>query len=151
MEKLFKYVGIVALVIIGLIMALVAITSINSVSTKDVFEPYLEEKIPQLATWEMPVYKALLSSEAYQSSDPEQWQLYLTKFATLGQYLEMGKPELKGTKTIAPIGNPNVTYAYYLVPVTFDTGAAHLEISLQASEGKVEITGFRVLSDLLFQ
>ena len=151
MEKLFKYLGIGALVIIVLIMVLVAITSINSVSTKEVFEPYLEERVPQLATWEMPVYKELLSSEAYKTSSPQQWQLYLNKFSMLGQYVEMGKPELKGTKTITPVGNPSVTYAFYLVPVTFDTGAAHLEIGLQASEGKVEITGLRVLSDLLFQ
>ena len=152
MEKLFKYLGIGALAIILFFMGIVAITSVNSADTEEVLEPYLAEVVPQIATWDQAVYKKLFSEEAFKSATPEQWELYLNKSSSaLGTFIEMGKPELKGFKTMSSIGGPSITYATYFVPVTFDTGLAHFRIGLQASEDKVEISGVQILSDLMYQ
>lgn len=152
MEKLFKYLGIGVMAIIIFFMGIVAITSINTVSTEEVFEPYLAENVPQIAKWDRVIYKKLFSEEGFNSATPEQWDLYLNKSSSaLGTFIEMGKPELKEVKTFSPIGSPSITYATYLVPVTFDTGLAHFKIGLQASEDKVEIQGVHILSDLMYQ
>jgi hypothetical protein len=149
--KLFKYLGFGILSVVVFFIGIAIVTSINSVDKEAVFEPYITQAIPKLVTWEQSSYKELMSEKGFSSAKPEQWALALKKFSTLGDYKAMGVFELQNWKTLSPVGSPSITYAVYQVPVTFSSGLAHIQLTLQASEGKVEINKVKYLSDLLMQ
>ncbi|MCC5856146.1 MAG: hypothetical protein JJU10_10800 [Idiomarina sp.] len=92
-----------------------------------------------------------MSKQGMESVTPEQWQLYLDMFRKLGQLQSVGKPELQNWRTTLTLGSGNTSYAVYLVPLTFDTGEAHVQLGLQHKDGKVEINSVRFLSDVLLK
>jgi hypothetical protein len=75
--------------------------------------------------------------------------LYLSKFSQLGSLQSIGVPELQQTSTVSPMGGSSTTYAVYLVPVTFDTGLAHVQLGLQSKDDKIQINSVKFLSDIL--
>tara|TARA_R110002072_G_scaffold205915_1_gene363714 strand:- start:671 stop:1126 length:456 start_codon:yes stop_codon:yes gene_type:complete len=151
MKKFFKYLGFGLLSVIVFFIGVALITSIGSVDKEKTFPPYIAESVPKLTTWDIEQYKLLMSKQGMESATPEQWQLYLDMFKKLGQLQSIGEPELQNWKTASTVGTGNTTYAVYLVPLTFDTGEAHVQLGLQHNSGKVEINSVRFLSDLLLK
>lgn len=151
MTKFFKYIGFGFLSVVVFFIAIAVITSINTVDKEQVFEPFISNAMPKLTTWNKAEYKDLMSEQGFTGASEEQWDLYLAKFSQLGKFQSASKAELQHWKTISPIGKPSITYAVYLVPVSFDTGLAHVELGLQVSEGNVEINSVKFLSDLLMR
>ena len=151
MKKLFKYLSFGILSVVLFFIGIGVFTSINTVDKEAVFEPFIAQAIPKLTTWEVTPFKELMSEQGYTSATSEQWELYLKKLANLGVFQSVGKAELQNWRTLSPVGSSSVTYAVYHVPVTFDTGLAHVQLGLQSSDGKVEINSIKFLSDLLMQ
>lgn len=151
MKKIFKYLGFGALSIIVFFVAIIAITSIGGVDNEKVFPPYIEDAVPKLTTWNIEQYKLLMSKNGIEAATSEQWQLYLNMFKKLGQLRAVGTPELQNSKVVSTVGAGTTTYAVYLVPLTFDTGEAHVQLGLQHNDGNVEINSIRFLSDLLLK
>lgn len=150
-KKFFKYLGFGILSVVIFFIGIGVVASINTVDKEAVFEPFIVKAIPKLTTWEVTPFKELMSEQGYTSATSEQWELYVKKVAKLGVFQSVGKAELQNWKTLSPVGSSSVTYAVYQVPVTFDTGLAHIQLGLQSSDGKVEINSIKFLSDLLMQ
>jgi len=151
MKRFFKYLGFGLLSVVVFFIGIAIITSIGSVDKNETFPPYIAEAIPKLTTWNIEHYRLLMSKQGMESATPEQWQLYLDMFKKLGQLQSVGEPELKNWRAASTVSTGNTTYATYLVPLTFDTGEAHVELTLQHNSEKVEINGIRFLSDLLLK
>jgi|TARA_Y100000296_G_scaffold79328_1_gene103094 hypothetical protein len=151
MKKFFKYLGFGFLSVVVFFLAVIAITSIGSIDKEETFPPYIYESVPKLTTWDIEQYKLLMSEEGIGAATPEQWELYLEMFKKLGQLQSVGVPELQNSRVASTVASGNTTYAVYLVPLTFDTGKAHIQLGLQHNDGKVEINSVRFLSDLLLK
>lgn len=151
MKKFLKYLGFGILSVVAFFIGIAVIASIGSVDNEETFPPYIAESVPKLATWDIEQYKLLMSKQGMESVTPEQWQLYLDMFRKLGQLQSVGKPELQNWRTTLTLGSGNTSYAVYLVPLTFDTGEAHVQLGLQHKDGKVEINSVRFLSDVLLK
>lgn len=151
MKKIFKYLGFGILSIVLFFVAVIVITGIGSVDEEKTFPPFIEEAIPKLTTWEIEQYRLLMSKEGMEAVTPEQWRLYLNKFQKLGQLQSIGTPELRNSKVASTVSSGTTTYAVYLVPLTFDTGEAHVQLGLQHNDEKVKINSVRFLSDLLLK
>ena len=72
-------------------------------------------------------------------------------FKKLGTLESVGAPSFEKSQVFTTTSNGTTTYAVYLVPITFDTGAAHVRLGLQHNDGKIEIRSVRFLSDLLLK
>ena len=148
MKKILKIFGIGALGVVVLIVGIGIFAFSVGVDVEDSFPPYIEEAIPKLVTWDLEQYERLMSKEGLSAATPKQWQLYLDKIKKLGQLKTVGKAQFQGFRTSTA---KDTTYASYLVPVTFTTGEAHIQLALQHSNGKTEINSVRFLSDLLLE
>ncbi len=151
MKKFFKYLGFGLLSVVVFFVAIIAITSIGGIDKEETFPPYIQETVPKLTTWDIEQYKLLMSQKGMESATPEQWQLYLDMFKKLGQLQSIGVAELQNSRVASTVATGNTTYAVYLVPLSFDTGEAHVQLGLQHNDGKVEINSVRFLSDLLLK
>jgi uncharacterized membrane protein len=151
MKKFFKYLGFGILSVIVFFIGVAVIASMGSIDKEETFPPYIADVVPKLTTWDIAQYEALMSQEGLEAATPEQWQLYLDMFKKLGELQSVGEPELQNWRSASTIGTGNTTYAVYLVPLTFDTGDAHVQLGLQHNDGKVEINSVRFLSDLLLK
>ncbi len=151
MKKFFKYLGFGLLSVVVFFVGLAIITSIVSVDKEETFPPYISEAVPKLVTWDIDEYKLLMSKQGMEAATPEQWQLYLDLFKKLGHLKSVGEPELQNWKTASTLNDGVTTYAVYLVPLTFDTGEAHVQLGLQHNNDKVKINSVRFLSDVLLK
>jgi len=151
MKKIFKFIGIGLLGIVIFFAVIVATTMIGSIDKEEVFIPYIEFAVPRLTTWNIAEYETLMSKEGFEACTEEQMQLYLTLFSRLGTLESMGIPELQGWRNNVDSHRGRVVTATYLVPLTFDTGEAHVELGLQHLKGKTEICSVNFKSDLLIQ
>ena len=151
MKKFLKYLGFGALSVVIFFIGIAIITSIGSVDKEKTFPPYIAEAVPKLTTWDIEQYKLLMSEQGMSAVSLEQWQLYLNLFSKLGQLEYVGEPALQNWKAASTVSTGNTTYAVYVVPLTFDTGPAHVELGLQHNSDKVEINSVRFLSDLLLK
>lgn len=151
MKKFFKYLGLGLLSVIAFFIAIAVIISLGSIDKEETFPPYIAEAVPKLTKWDFEQYQLLMSKQGMESATPEQWQLYLNMFKKLGELQSVGEPELQNWRAASTVSSGNTTYANYLVPLTFDTGEAHVQLGLQHNDGKVEINSVRFLSDLLLK
>lgn len=151
MKKFFKYLGFGVLSVVIFFVAIIAITSIGGINKEETFTPYIEEAIPKLTTWDIEQYKLLMSEQGMNAATPEQWVLYLNRFQKLGKLQSVGVPELENSKVTSTVSTGTTTYAEYLIPLTFDTGKAHVRLVLLHNDEKVEINSVRFLSDLLLK
>ncbi|WP_211224925.1 hypothetical protein [Neptunomonas japonica] len=151
MKKFFKYLGFGVLSVVVFFVAIIVITSVGGIDKEETFPPYIEEAIPKLTTWEIEQYKLLMSKEGMEAATPEQWQLYLNMFKKLGTLQKVGTPELQNSRVASMTSSGTTTYATYLVPLTFDTGEAHVQLGLQHNSETIEINNVRFLSDLLLK
>lgn len=151
MIKILKYLAFGILSVVVFFVGIAILSTINSVDKEAVFEPYIAQVIPKLTTWDKSAYQELMSDKGFNSATDEQWELYLKKFSILGEYQSIAKAELLNWKTLSPIGSSSTSYAVYQVPVTFSTGLAHVQLTLQSSENKIEINKIKFQSDLLMQ
>lgn len=151
MKTVLKYLGIGALSVVLFFVAIGIFVGVISVDKDKVFLPYIAEAVPKLTTWDIEQYRLLMSEQGMSAVTDEQWQLYLNVFKRLGQLQAVGEPALQNWKAASSVGTGNTTYAVYLVPLTFDTGPAHVELVLQHNNDKVEINSVRFLSDLLIR
>jgi len=151
MKKLFKYLGFGILSIIVFFIGIIIITSIGGIDKEETFPPFIQEAIPKLTTWEIEKYQLLMSKDGMESTTPIQWQLYLDNFKKLGTFQKMGTPELQSSRVVSTTSSGTTTYAVYLVPLTFDTGDAYVELGLQHNNEKTEIYNVRFLSNLLLE
>ena len=151
MKKFFKYLGFGILSVVVFFIGIIVITSLGGIDKEETFIPFIEETIPKLTTWEIEPYQLLMSKESMESSTSDQWHLYLNKLKKLGTFQKLGVPELQNSKVVSATSTGTTTYAIYLVPLTFDTGEAHVELGLQHNDGKTEIYNIRFLSDLLLE
>ena len=126
MKKVLKYLGIGILSVVIFFISIAIFTSSNSVNHEQVFVPYIE-KIIQLTTWEQEAYKTHMSKKAFEGATKAQWNLYLSKLSQLGSLQSIGLPELQQSKTFSSVSGSTTTHAVYLVPLTFDTGLAHVQ------------------------
>lgn len=149
MKKVFKYLGIGILSLVIFFVGIAILTSSKSVDHEQVFVPYIEKTIPELTTWEQEAYKTHMSKEAFEGATKAQWNLYLSKFSHLGSLQSIGVPELQQSKTLSSISGSSTTYAVYLVPVTFDTGLAHVQLGIESKNDKIQINSVKFLSDIL--
>ena len=151
MKKILKHLGFGLLSVVIFFLGIAIITSIGSVDKDETFPPYISEAVPKLTTWNIEQYKLLMSEQGMKSVSLEQWHLYLGMFKKLGQLESVGEPQLQNWRSASTVSSGNTTYAVYIVPLTFDTGEAHVELGLQYNDGKVEINNVRFLSDLLLR
>ena len=151
MKKFFKYLGFGLLSVVVFFIAVIVITSIGGINKEETFPPYIAEAVPKLTTWDIEQYKLLMSEQGMGAATPEQWELYLEMLKKLGHLQSVGVPELQNSRVASTVATGNTTYAVYLVPLTFDTGEAHVQLGLQYNDGKVEINSVRFLSDLLLK
>lgn len=151
MKKLFIYLGFGLLSVIVFFIGIAIITNLGSVNKEETFPPYIVKAIPKLTTWDIKQYELLMSKQGMEAATPEQWRLYINMFKKLGELQSVGKPKLQGWRTESTIGSGNTTYANYLVPITFDTGEAHVQLGLQYNDGKVEINSIRFLSEIFLK
>lgn len=151
MTKFFKYLGFGVLSIVVFFVAIFVIASIGGVDTEDTFPPYIEEAVPKLTTWNVEQYNLLMSQQAKESATPEQWQLYMDMYTKLGELESIGLPELQNSEVEFNLDTGRTTYAVYLVPLSFDTGEAHVQLGLLHNDGRIEINSVRFHSDLLFK
>ena len=149
MKKVLKYLGIGILSVVIFFVGIAIFTSSNSVNHEQVFVPYIEKIIPELTTWEQEAYKTHMSKKAFEGATKAQWNLYLSKLSQLGSLQSIGLPELQQSKTFSSMSGSTTTYAVYLVPVTFDTGLAHVQLSIESKDDKIQINSVKFLSDIL--
>ena len=151
MKKFFKYLGFGVLSVVVFFVAIFAIASIGGVDTEDTFPPYIEETVPKLTTWNVEQYNLLMSQQAKESATSEQWQLYMDMYTKLGELKSIGLPELQNSEVEFNLVTGRTTYVVYLVPLSFDTGEAHVQLGLLHNDGSIEINSVRFFSDLLFK
>ena len=151
MKKFLKYLGFGALSVVTFFIAIAIITSVGSIDKEETFPPYIAEAVPKLTTWDIEQYKLLMSEQGMGAVTLDQWQLFLNLFSKLGQLEAVSEPALQNWKAASTINTGNTTYAVYLVPLTFDTGPAHVELGLQHNSDKVEINSVRFLADRLLE
>ncbi len=153
MKKFFKYLGFGLLSVVVFFITVIVITSIGSINKEETFPPYIAKAIPRLTTWDIEQYRSLMSEKGMAAVTSEQWQLYLEMFKKLGKLQSVGVPELQNSRVTSTVGTStgNTTYAVYLVPLSFDTGEAHVQLGLQHNDGEIEINSVRFLSDLLLK
>ena len=151
MTKFFKYLGFGVLSIVVFFVAIFVIASIGGVDTEDTFPPYIEETVPKLTTWNVEQYNLLMSQQAKESATSEQWQLYMDMYTKLGELKSIGLPELQNSEVEFNLVTGRTTYVVYLVPLSFDTGEAHVQLGLLHNDGSIEINSVRFFSDLLFK
>lgn len=155
MKKFFKYLGIGFLGISGtfvlIAVIMVAGTLFFGIDKEEVFVPYIESTVPQLMTWDVNKYEVHMSKKGFETSTREQWILFLKSSSRLGTLQSIGDIEFMNSKSMYRLTSGLTTYATYRVPITMDTGLAHVILNLQHNDEKVEINGFKFLSDLLFQ
>lgn len=149
MKKFLKYLGFGLLSVFLCFIGIITITTIFKPDHKEVFEPFIQEAIPRLASWDIQEYQSIMSTEGYQSATEEQWHHILQMFAKLGTYQQCLEPELLSTKTFINTKSGIITHAVYQVPILFDTGLAHVKLSLLYDDGEVKAHGIKYLSDLL--
>ncbi|OEG75066.1 hypothetical protein BEL05_12170 [Shewanella colwelliana] len=92
-----------------------------------------------------------MTQDAYNIAKPEQWDLYIKKLSTLGSLKSFEQAELQNWHSTASIGSASATYATYIVPMAFDTGPAHLTLTLVSSNDKTLIRSIKFSSDILMQ
>ncbi|MBQ0712898.1 MAG: hypothetical protein KBT53_08055 [Porticoccus sp.] len=151
MKKLFKYLGFGLLSVIIFFVGVFIFSAIVGVDKEEVFIPYIEKTTPKLITWEIDEYKKVMSGEGFEAATPEQWSLYLNNFSKLGIYKSMGTPTLENYKTMSGVSDGVTSYAVYLVPLEFNTGSAHVRLTLGHNNEKTEVHGAQFLSDLLLE
>ena len=151
MKKIFKYLGFGILSVIIFFIAIIIISNIGGINEEETFPPYIAEVLPKLTTWDIEQYRLFISKKGMEASTPEHWKLYINKVKKLGTLKEAGVPEFQNSKVSSTVRTGTTTYAVYLVPLTFDTGLAHVQLGLQHNDGKVEINSIRFLSDLLLK
>ncbi|GIU36989.1 hypothetical protein TUM3794_06990 [Shewanella colwelliana] len=151
MKTLFKIVVFGSLSLVAFFIAMIAIAALTSVDKAEVFEPYLTETVPKLVKWEHQTFKDLMTQDAYNTAKPEQWDLYIKKLSTLGALKSFEQAELQNWHSTANIGSASATYATYIVPMAFDTGPAHLTLTLVSSNDKTLIHSIKFSSDILMQ
>ena len=151
MKKFFKYLGFGVLSIVLFLIAIVVIIRSGSIDEEETFPPYIAASVPRLATWDIEQYKLLMSDEALEAVTQEQWRLLMKNFKTLGALQQVGTPEHQDSRVITRISSGTTTYAMYQVPLTFDTGEAHVQLGLQYNSGKIQIYSIHFLSDLLLK
>ena len=151
MNKFFKYLGFGLVSVVIYYVAIASITRIGSVDADETFPPYISAAIPKLTTWDIEQYKLLMSERGMNAVTPARWQLYLDTFKKLGQLQSVGEPILQNWYAALTINAGITTYAVYIVPLSFDTGPAHVELGLQHNNDKIEINNVKFLSDLLFK
>ena len=149
MEKFFKYLGIIFLVIILLIGSLFIYSSTTDIDREKIFIPFIKQNMSKLTTWEYTIYKKLMVESKSQTN--EQLKLYLKLFHKLGKYKSMGKPNLLHTNTSYGQDNGKSEYAGYLVPLVFESGEASVYIVLVYRKEEVKIFKIRFNSDKLIQ
>ncbi len=151
MKNIIKYLGFGLLSVVIFFVAIISITSIGGIAKEEAFPPYIQEAVPKLTTWDIEQYKLLMSKQGMASATPEQWQLYLDVFKKLGELQYVGVPELKARHVAFTVSTAPTTFAVYLVPLTFDTGEAHVQLGLQLNNGEVEINSVHFISDRLLK
>lgn len=150
-KKILKYFGFSILSVIIFFASIAGIAAIMSPDNEEIFEPFISEAIPRITTWDLKEYRLLMSEEGYNSATEDQWKKYLKLFSKLGTYQSFNKPNMESTKTFINTKNGLITYAVYLVPIQFDTGLAHVRLTLQYDDGEVKANGIRYLSDILIE
>ncbi|MFW8591850.1 hypothetical protein ACOI22_13665 [Glaciecola sp. 2405UD65-10] len=151
MKKVFKYLAIGLLSIVLFIVGIGVFVSTKTVDNNQIFVPFINQVMPKLTKWEIVEYKNNFAEEVFSASSQEQWNLYLSKFSKLGSIVSIGDPELINFKTVSSINGSSNTSATYLVPITFDTGLAHVQLSMQAKDGEIKIYNIKFLSDILMK
>lgn len=151
MKKFFKFIGIGIFSIFLFIVGISIYSAINTSDYRENLEPFINKAIPIISSWELEKIKPILSDEGYAANKPEQWKLFFKKASTLGKLQSIGEIQLNYLTTKTPFGGSSITYSVFLIPVTYDTGNAHIQLWLQSSEGEAKVNKIKLLSDLLLQ
>lgn len=150
--KIIKYLGFGLLSVFIFFIGMAVITTINKADPAETFIPFIKENMPEVAKWDLAVFKKLMTEEALGTATPEQWQMYIKKVSTLGKLESIGPFTLENSYSTTSISGNTKSTIVYLVPLNFDTGLAHARIILvHTEESGVKIQHIKFLADRLMQ
>lgn len=151
MKRFFKIIGIICTVIVALLILLIVVAAMNSSDADEQFTPFINEAIPKLASWDRQPYQDLMTEEGFSALSDNQWNLYLSKVSRLGHLVSIGEPEQQSVVSSSYTSSGSSVKAQYLVPVEFDTGPAHITLTLIEQDEQIRIHYIKLHSDLLLE
>jgi len=110
--------------------------------------PYLEQALPELASWRYSQLKPLLSPQAQVEFETEQGQAVYRLFSQLGRFESSGKPEYLGDRSGSSEALGDIEILAYQVPLQFESGPAVIKLNLASNGQRYFIHHFGIHSEI---
>jgi len=141
-----------SLIFIGLLIAGLAVYSLWYGVKADRYDetvvPYLEQALPELASWDYARLKPLLSPEAKAEFETDEGQAVYQLFSKLGRLESSGKPEYLGDRSDESELLGDIEVLAYTVPLQFETGPAVIKLNLANNGQRYFIHHFGIHSEI---
>ncbi len=149
MNKVFKILGIIFLLIIILFAGVAAYTYMKSSEYSKTAIPYINEKIPELSTWESSVAKKYLAPEILAKTQDADLERLMRWFSKLGSLKSIEEPQFINVSSITTISSGQQTIVTYTILAHYEKGDATITMRLLEVEGGFQIYQFHLNSNAL--
>jgi len=111
--------------------------------------PYINEKIPELSTWDPEVAKKYLAPGILAETKDEDLEKLMRWFSKLGALQSIEEPQFINVSSNATVANGQQTIATYTIMAHYENGDAAITMRLLEVEGGFKIYQFHLNSNAL--
>jgi len=144
-----KVLGIIFLFIIILFGSVGIYTYMKSSEYSETAVPYINEKIPELSTWDHEVAKKHLAPGILAETKDEDLEKLMRWFSKLGALQSIEEPQFINVSSSATIANGQQTIATYTIIAHYENGDAAITMGLLEVEDGFKIYQFHLNSNAL--
>jgi hypothetical protein len=150
-KKFLKIIGSFFLVLIVLFVCVGIWFAINSSKYTEVAQPYLEDNMPAVVSWDFEQLKPLLTPESLKEFETERGQKIYKMFSKLGALKSFGEPQFLGAKAGATVSEGAYDIVNFSMLGHFESGDANFTITLATAGDSYLIHYININSDVFIE
>jgi hypothetical protein len=144
MKKILQAIIIIFLLIVALIISLVTYSYFKAEQYNNSAVPYINQKIPELSSWNPEVMKKYIAPDSSQKNTDEYLTILTLKLAELGQLKNFDEPQFVNIESIETLLDGKQTIATYNILTRYENGDANITIRLLEGDDGFKIYTFYV-------